>query len=353
MEHDGVFDLELTVLELTFKHLLRKESVLHLCLLQRQTDLRLGPRGLHNVQPFLTRLLISRCEHFYLVATLQLVTDGHHFAVDASARTRIAHFRVNMISEIEHSSPHREFQQVALRREDEHLVLIEVHLKLVHCLQTVGVLQHRADIREPFVETRLPLHALIAPMGCHTPFCNLVHTFCTDLYLHPLLFRTEHGDMQTFVAVRLRHAKPVTQAFGIRLVHIRHYRVRLPTLHLLHLLRTVDDDTDGKEIIHAFERTLLLLHFLPDGVYRLCTAFDMALDASRFYFLLDRFDEAVDIGIARGLRLVQFLADMIISLILQIFQRQILQLTLQFVEAKLVGQRSIEIGSLLTHSFHE
>ena len=79
----------------------------------------------------------------------------------------------------------------------------------------------------------------------------------------------------------------------------------------------------------------------------------MALDASRFYFLLDRFDEAVDIGIARSLRLVQFLADMIISLILQIFQRQILQLTLQFVEAKLVGQRSIEIGSLLTHSFHE
>ena len=91
MEHDGVFHLDLAVLELTLQHLLGEEAVLHLRLFQCQTDLRFGTRGLHNVQPLLTRLLISRCQHLYLVATLQLVTDRHHTSVDTATRTLIAH----------------------------------------------------------------------------------------------------------------------------------------------------------------------------------------------------------------------------------------------------------------------
>ena len=39
MEHDGVLHLYLAVLELTLEHLLGKEAILHLGLLQRQTDL--------------------------------------------------------------------------------------------------------------------------------------------------------------------------------------------------------------------------------------------------------------------------------------------------------------------------
>ena len=110
-----------------------------------------------------------------------------------------------MIGKVEYGGTYGEFEEVASRSEHKDFVFIQIHLKLVHRLHAFGILEHRADIRKPLVEACLAFHALVAPVGSHTAFGYLVHTFCADLHLHPFLFRAEHCDMQTLVAIGFWH----------------------------------------------------------------------------------------------------------------------------------------------------
>ena len=349
MHENRVLLLYLAVLELALEHLLGEESLFDSSLLERQSDLRLGTRGLDNREPLLTRLLVRRGEDLHLVATLQLVADGHHLAVDAPTSTLVAQLGVDMVGKVEHRGTYGELPKVTGRREHEHLVFVEIHLELVHGLHALRVLEHRADTREPLVEASLALHALIAPVGSHTALGNLVHALGTYLHLHPLLLRTQDGDVERLVAIRLRHAEPVAQALGIGLIHIGDDRIGLPALHLLLLFRTVDDDADGEEVVYALEAALLLVHLLPDAVDRLRAALDVTVDTRCLHLLRDRLDEPFDIGIARSLCLVELLADHVVGIVLHILQREVFELALQLVESELMGQGSIEIGSLLRH----
>ena len=70
VEHNALVLFYLTITELTLKHLLGKETILYLGLLQRQTDFRFCSRRLNDSEPFLTWFLIGRSENLYLVATL-------------------------------------------------------------------------------------------------------------------------------------------------------------------------------------------------------------------------------------------------------------------------------------------
>ena len=58
-----------------------------------------------------------------------------------------------MVGEVEHGGSLGELVEVALGGEHEHLVLVEVHLKLVHGLHTIAGLKHRADVGEPVVQS--------------------------------------------------------------------------------------------------------------------------------------------------------------------------------------------------------
>ena len=62
-----------------------------------------------------------------------------------------------------------------------------------------------------------------------------------------------------------------------------------------------------------------------------------------------RSDKAFDISIAGTLGLVQFVFDMIVGIVLQIFQREVFQLALQPVESQLVSQGRIEIVGFHAH----
>ena len=149
--------------------------------------------------------MVGRCEDLYLIATLQLLTNAHHASVDASTRTLITDLRVDMISEVEDGSTYRELIEVATRGEDEDLIFVELHLKLIHRIEAVGMLKHITNAREPLVKSCLALHAFIAPVGGDASFCNLIHPFGSDLHLDPFLLRTEHGDMQRLITIRLGH----------------------------------------------------------------------------------------------------------------------------------------------------
>ena len=184
-------------------------------------------------------------------------------------------------------------------------------------------------------------------MGSDTTLSYLVHALGAYLYLHPFLFRSQDGDVQTLVTVGLGYGEPVTQTLGVGLVHVSDDGIGLPALH--HLTRvgfridrllsviTFQDDTDGKEVIDALKGTLLLLHLLPDGVDGLGAPFDVEVQTSSLQFLLDGSDEAGDIGITALLGSVELLTDVVVGVVLQVFHAEVLELTLQLIESQLMG----------------
>ena len=88
--HDALLYFQLSVLESSLQEFLGKETFLLLCLLDGEADLGLGFRGLHDVDPFLTWLLVALCQDFYLVARVQLLSEAYCAPVDLSSHTGVA-----------------------------------------------------------------------------------------------------------------------------------------------------------------------------------------------------------------------------------------------------------------------
>ena len=108
---------------------------------------------------------------------------------------------MNMVGKVEHGGTLGEFIQVTLGREHKNFVFVEVHLELIHRFHAVAGLQHRTDVGEPFVQSRLSLHTFIAPVGCDTAFGHFVHALGANLYFHPFVLGTQNGDVKTFVTI--------------------------------------------------------------------------------------------------------------------------------------------------------
>ena len=252
-----------------------------------------------------------------------------------------------MVGHVQNRCTLGEFQQVAFGCEHKYLLIVEVQFELVHHLQVVASFQGRADVAQPLVEPCLTLHALVAPVGSQTAFGYLVHALGAYLHFHPLLLGSQHGDVQAFVAVGLGHTQPVAQTFGVGLIHVGHDGEGLPALHLLLFECRIDDDTDGKQVVNTLEVTLLLLHLLPDGVDGLCAALHVELQSDGLQPLPDGFDETINVGVAALLRGVQLLLDHVVGIVLQVLQRQVLELALQLVETQLMGKWGIEVSRLV------
>ena len=178
-------------------------------------------------------------------------------------------------------------------------------------------------------------------MGSQSPFGNFVHAVGTDLYFHPFVLWSHHGDMQTFVTVRFRDRYPVLHAFRVRLVHIGDDRVDLPAVRTFFFIWCVQDDTDGKQVVYVFERDVLFFQLVVDGVDGLRASLDVELQPSLLQLAFDRGDELGDVGVARTFRLVQLLLDKIVLLAVGIFQRQVFQFAFDRVQAEAVGERGV------------
>ena len=118
---------------------------------------------------------------------------------------------------------------------------------------------------------------------------------------------------------------------------------------LAFLALALNNDADGKKVVNSLKAALLLFHLLPDGVNALRAALHVELQTGFRQLFLNRLDEFLDVGVAALLRGIEFLLDHVVGIMLQILQRQVLQLALQLVETQLVGEWGIEIACLLTH----
>ena len=142
--------------------------------------------------------------NLHLVAALQDVAQRHHTPAYASARTFITYLGVNGISEVENGGSLRQLEEVAVRGEHEHFILVEIHLELIHKLQVVASLEGSADALEPrFHSCLAAFDALVAPVCGKSALSHLVHALCAYLHLHPFPFGPEHSDVQALVAVAL------------------------------------------------------------------------------------------------------------------------------------------------------
>ena len=155
--------------------------------------------------------------------------------------------------------------------------------------------------------------------------------------------------MERFVSVALRHTEPVTQTLGIGHIHVRHNGIHLPTFLFFLLIFRIEDDADGKQVVYSFERTFLLLHLLIDGVDGLGASLHVELQSGILQFLLNRLDESGNVSVTGSLRFVQLILDMIIYILLHVFQGEVFQFRLQFVETQFVSEWSIQISGFVRH----
>ena len=249
----GFVNIDFTVLETAFKHFTHHIRLLHFFLVDGLFDFVACLRGNHEVEPVLSWRLVGGSENLDGVATLQLVVELLVFAIDLCADASATHFRVNVESEVEHGRAQWQLKEVAFRSEHKHLFIIKVHVHFTNQphLTIAASLKHLAHIVHPHVHIALTLDALVLPVCGKSTLSNLVHSLRAHLHLHPLIFLSSHGDVERLVAVRLRHRNPVLQARYVGGVDVGDDRIRRPAITLLLLLWRVENDANGKQVVHV------------------------------------------------------------------------------------------------------
>src|SRR5204863_6129729 len=131
-------------------------GVLARLLLEPLLDLVARARRLDQRQPVARRAALALAgEDLDDVAALELVVERDDLAVDARADAAMADLRVDLVGEVERRGPGRERLDLALRREDEDLLVEQVDLEVLHELFGVGELLLPVEHRAQPLELRL------------------------------------------------------------------------------------------------------------------------------------------------------------------------------------------------------
>ena len=172
------------------------------------SDLGPGLGGFHEIEPILAGMMLCGGDDLHDVAVAQLVAQGHHPAVDASADALVADFRVNGVGEIHRGGAFGKLLDLPGGGEHIDLVREKIHAHRVHefpgVLETLLPLQELPEPGELFfidLVCRGPL--LVFPVGGNPLFRNLVHVPGPDLDLHTLPEGPDHRGMEGLVHVGL------------------------------------------------------------------------------------------------------------------------------------------------------
>ena len=187
------------------------------------------------------------------VAALELAVQRRDPAVDLGALALEPDLGVHVEREVDRRRALGQPLHVALRREDEDLVLVEVDLQeLEELLGAVGVLLQLEQLAEPaevLVELVGLAVALVEPVGRDAELGRAVHLLGADLHLEELPARTEDGGVERLVGVRL----------GARDVVLDPLLDRRPVVvddaeHVIALGHRAHDDPDGHQVVDLVER---------------------------------------------------------------------------------------------------
>ena len=171
--------------------------------------------------------------------------------------------RVHREREVERRRALRQLDDVARRREDEDLVLIQIELEeLQELVGRLGVhleLEHLAEPRQVPIELVALRVFLVPPVRGDAEVRRAMHVARADLDFVQLSPGAEDRRVQRLVAVRLRlrdvvldallHRRPPVVDDAERVVAVGH---------------GVDEHANGEEVVDLLVRLLALLHLLVD-----------------------------------------------------------------------------------------
>src|SRR5436190_6473777 len=156
------------------------------------TDLAASPRRLHELEPVSARARafdLAR-EDLDAVARRERRVERNETAVHLGADATVTDLGVNGIREVDRRRARGQGDDLALGREDEHLVLLEVDLERLHELARVGGLLLPVDHPlEPDHVLGGRLLLLVPPVSGDAVLGATVHLFRPDLHLDELSLR--------------------------------------------------------------------------------------------------------------------------------------------------------------------
>ena len=209
--------------------------LLALLLMNEAADAGARLAGDDEALPLRRRRAAARGHDLDLVAVLQLMAQRQQPAVDLRADAGVAHLAVHRIGEVHRCRAARQLDQLPLRREAEHLVLVEFQLGVLEeIVGRRGILQDLQQVLHPaellqVAPVGLLVRLLVDPVRGDAVFRHVVHLGGADLDFDLLVARLaqRHAGVQALVAVRLRRRDVVLEPAGdhrIRRVH----RARAP-----------------------------------------------------------------------------------------------------------------------------
>ena len=185
------------------------QVLLALLLVDEAADARARLAGDDEALPLRRRRAAARGHDLDLVAVLQLVAQRHQPAVDLGADAGVAHLAVHRVGEIHRRRAARQLDQLALRREAEHLVLVQLQLGVLQELvRRRGVLQDFQQVLHPAVL----VHLLAVGLGVG----RLVQPVRGDAVLGDVVHLRRCGSAPRSSGCAARAASPRCAATGSR-----------------------------------------------------------------------------------------------------------------------------------------
>ncbi len=197
------------------------------------------------------------------------MTNGYQLVVDLCPDAFTTDGGMHSKCKIQRRSADGQHLYIALGRVHINFFCQERGFKILQKIDGIGILAAKCFpyLVKPFVKAAFICRSFfVFPMRCQPFLRDFVHPFCTDLHLNPFTLWPHHRCMERFIPVTFRVAQPVTQAFRRRIIFICNDAIHLPAIAFFFLIGGVNNDTDGKKIVHFFKAYALFFHLIPDAV---------------------------------------------------------------------------------------
>src|SRR5215204_6189897 len=315
---------------------------------QHVPNLAAGTRRRHERQP-VAAWLVSRLRHdLDDVTVLQSRAQRHHAAVDADTNALVADVSVYRVGKVDRRRPTRQRAHLALGREDVDLLGIEIDLQVLQELGGIAyLLLHLEELTHPleiaFVAVVADAAFLVLPVRRDAFFGATMHFVGANLYFEWKAVFADDGRVQRLVAVGPRHRNEVLDAARYRRPRLMNDAKRRVTV-----LDRLCGHTERDEIVDPLEIDLLTLQLVVNAE----EAFDAAVQRDdRNLGVLElrtqRACQLVDHGL-RALALgLDLRAERIVRLRLEVFERQLFELVLDFAHPKAVRDRRVNVERFL------
>ena len=253
------------------------------------------------------------------------------------------HLGVDGVGEVHRRGSGRKGDDPSFRREDVHLVLLEVHLDRLEELDRISGL--RVELGDALHPRHLALRAdalLVTPVRGDAELGSGVHLLRANLDLEGLATRSDHGGVQRLVQVELRRVDVVLETALDRMPQRVDGPEDAPAVPLV-----LHDDTKPDKIEDVVELLAADDHLLVDAPEVLASSGHLSRQPRLVEAGAQLCDDCCDVGVPLRRPRRHHLLDLGVALRMQRRESEILELPLHLLDAESVRQRRIDVQSLL------